>query len=543
MKTEFTIEGNLVDIRERSIYPARLVISNGKIRSIRRLSAAKTRYLLPGFIDAHVHIESSMLVPTEFARAAVLHGTIATVSDPHEIANVLGTEGVWYMIENGRKSPLKFNFGAPSCVPATVFETAGAEVTDTDIAHLLASPEVRYLAEMMNWPGVIFDDPSVQHKLDIAKRAGKPVDGHAPGLTGKDAQKYISKGISTDHECYTIDEARFKLKNDMKVIIREGSAAKNFEALAPLINKYYELMMFCSDDKHPDDLLEGHINLLVKRAVAKGLDVFKVLQMACINPVEHYNLDVGTLRAGDWADVVVVDNLTDFNVLRTYINGDLVAERGRDYIKTEPERIVNNFQIGHKKPSDFALPLTKTDINVIEVLDKQLITRIYEGAITLENGFATPSVSDDILKICVVNRYADAPVATAFIKNFGLKRGAIASSVAHDSHNIIVVGVDDEAICTAVNAIIDHKGGLSATDGEQTKILPLPIAGLMSNESAEIVAGKYTALVEMARDLGSTLTSPFMSLSFMALLVIPSLKLSDKGLFDGEKFEFCPIER
>lgn len=543
MKTDFTIEGNYVDIRERSIYPARLVISNGRIRSIRRLTGTKTRYILPGFIDAHVHIESSMLVPTEFAKVAVLHGTVATVSDPHEIANVLGTEGVWYMIENGRKSPLKFNFGAPSCVPATIFETAGAEVTAEDLAHLLASPEVLYLAEMMNWSGVIFDDPSVQHKLDIAKRAGKPIDGHAPGLMGKQALKYISKGISTDHECYMIDEARFKLKHGMKVIIREGSAAKNFDTLAPLINKYFQQMMFCSDDKHPDDLLEGHINLLVKRAVARGIDVFKVLQMACINPVEHYGLDVGTTQIGDWADLIIVDNLLDFNVLKTYINGDVVAERGRDYIKTEPERIVNNFQIGRKKPSDFALPLTKTDINVIEVLDRQLITKTFEGKISLENGLAIPSVSDDILKIAVVNRYSNVPVATAFIKNFGIKRGAIASSVAHDSHNIIAVGVSDEAICEAVNILIDHKGGLSATDGEHTEVLPLPIAGLMSNESAEIVAEKYTALVNMARDLGSTLTSPFMSLSFMALLVIPSLKLSDKGLFDGEKFVFCPIER
>lgn len=543
MKTDFTIEGNYVDIRQRSIYPARLVISNGRIRTIRRLTGTKTRYILPGFIDAHVHIESSMLVPTEFAKVAVLHGTVATVSDPHEIANVLGTEGVWYMIENGRKSPLKFNFGAPSCVPATIFETAGAEVTSEDIAHLLASPEVLYLAEMMNWPGVIFDDPSVQHKLDIAKRAGKPIDGHAPGLMGKQALKYMSKGISTDHECYMIDEARFKLKHGMKVIIREGSAAKNFDTLAPLINKYFEQMMFCSDDKHPDDLLEGHINLLVKRAVSRGIDVFKVLQMACINPVEHYGLDVGTVQVGDWADLIIVDNLLDFNVLKTYINGDVVAERGRDYIKTEPERIVNNFQIGRKKPSAFALPLSKTEINVIEVLDRQLITKTFEGKISLENGLAIPSVSDDILKIAVVNRYSNVPVATAFIKNFGLKRGAIASSVAHDSHNIIAVGVSDEAICEAVNILIDHKGGLSATDGVHTEVLPLPIAGLMSNESAEIVAEKYTALVNMARDLGSTLTSPFMSLSFMALLVIPSLKLSDKGLFDGEKFVFCPIER
>ena len=542
------IEGNLIDIRQKSIFSARITVENGKIERIEKTDKTHSVFILPGFIDAHVHIESSMLVPSEFAKTAVLHGTVATVSDPHEIANVLGKKGVYYMINNGKKVPFKFNFGAPSCVPATIFETAGDEVTAADIDELLALDDVKYLAEMMNYPGVLFNDPSVLEKLEIAKKHGKPIDGHAPGLMGEQALNYISKGISTDHECYMLQEARFKLQNGMKVLIREGSAAKNFETLAPLIDAFYEKMMFCSDDKHPDDLLIGHINLLVKRALAKGNDLFKVLQMACINPVEHYRLDVGTLQEGDPADFIVIDNILDFNILQTFITGEMVAQRGRSFIYTEPETIVNNFNISSKKPADFILsfsigipPKKNKNINVIEVLDGQLITNKINGQITIRNGKAYPSVKNDILKIAVVNRYQEAPVAIAFIKNFGLKRGAIASSVAHDSHNIIVVGVDDKSICQAVNALINCKGGLSVSDGKNINVLPLPVAGLMSNESCEIVAAKYTKLVHIARDLGSTLTSPYMSLSFMALLVIPSLKLSDKGLFDGEKFEFCAI--
>ncbi len=536
------IVSNLIDIRQKAIYPARISIQNGKIKDIEKVDKAVENYILPGFIDAHVHIESSMLVPTEFAKTAVIHGTIGTVSDPHEIANVLGKLGVYYMIENGKKVPFKFNFGAPSCVPATTFETAGAVLDAADIDELLSLNEVKYLAEMMNWPGVIFDDPSVSSILEVAQKHQKPIDGHAPGLMGEQALKYMSKGISTDHECYMLEEARFKLQNGMKVIIREGSAAKNFNTLEPLIDEFYAKMMFCSDDKHPDDLIIGHINLLVKRALAKGNDIFKVLQMACINPVEHYNLEVGTLQKGDLADFIIIDSIDDFNILKTFINGELVAENGNSFIHTEPAEVVNNFNISHKKPSDFEILLKKKTINVIEVLDGQLITNKIEGKIDIKNGIATPSVLDDILKIVVVNRYFDAPVAVAFIKNFGLKRGAIASSVAHDSHNIIAVGVDDVAICKAVNLLIDNKGGLCAVDDTQQEVLPLPVAGLMSTDSCEVVAEKYTRLVKMSRAMGSTLTSPYMSLSFMALLVIPRLKLSDKGLFDGEKFEFCPVE-
>lgn len=536
------IESNLIDIRHKTIFPAHITVENGKIKLIEKIDKKLQNYILPGFIDAHVHIESSMLVPSEFAKTAVLHGTVATVSDPHEIANVLGKSGVYYMIENSRKVPLKFNFGAPSCVPATTFETAGASITAVDIDELLALDKVKYLAEMMNWPGVIFDDPSVSAILEVAQKHGKPIDGHAPGLMGEQALKYISKGISTDHECYMLEEAQFKLQNGMKVIIREGSAAKNFDTLEPLIAEFYEKMMFCSDDKHPDDLLIGHINLLVKRALAKGNDLFKVLQMACINPVEHYNLDVGTLREGDDADFIMIDSLENFNILKTVINGETVAENGQSFIKTEPEGIVNNFNISIKNSDDFNIILNNNNINVIEVLDGQLITNKILGKVLIENGNTVSNLADDILKIVVVNRYFDAPVAVAFIKNFGLQRGAIASSVAHDSHNIIAVGVDDASICRAVNLLIEHQGGLSAVDGEKEEVLALPIAGLMSPEPCEMVAEKYTRLVNMSRNIGSTLRSPYMSLSFMALLVIPRLKLSDKGLFDGERFEFCPLE-
>jgi adenine deaminase len=536
------ILGQLIDIRIRNIYPAEIEIVGGKIARITPVATAPMRYILAGFVDAHVHIESSMLVPSEFAKMAVVHGTVATVSDPHEIANVLGKEGIYYMLENGRKVPFKFNFGAPSCVPATIFETAGAEVTVEDIDELLARDDVKYLAEMMNYPGVLYNDPSVLAKLEAAKKHGKPIDGHAPGLMGEQALNYISKGITTDHECYKHEEALFKLQNGMKVIIREGSAAKNFNTLAPLIPEWSHLMMFCSDDKHPDDLMIGHINLLVKKALTLGFDLFSVLQMACINPVEHYRLDVGTLREGDAADFIVIDNPNDFNILQTYIDGNLVAENGHSYITTETEKILNNFNIKAKKPSDFEITLENDLVNVIECLDGQLITNKIQGKILLKDGKGTPSVLDDILKIVVINRYFDAPVAIAFIKNFGLKKGAIASSVAHDSHNIIAVGVDDASICAIVNAIIPEKGGLGATDGTHTEVLGLPVAGLMSTESCEIVASKYEHLVKMAKDLGSTLGSPFMSLSFMALLVIPNLKLSDKGLFDGDKFVFCPLE-
>lgn len=542
-KSTMQIKSNYVDIFNQQIYPAIITIENGKIKSIEKIDEVVDIYILPGFVDAHVHIESSMLVPTEFAKKAVIHGTVATVSDPHEIANVLGKEGVYYMIENGKKCPFKFNFGAPSCVPATSFETAGAEVTTVDIDELLSLNEIKYLAEMMNYPGVLFKDAMVMEKIAVAKKHDKPIDGHAPGLTGEKVIQYINAGISTDHECFTFEEAKFKLEHGMKVLIREGSAAKNFEALIDLLHDYPNDIMFCSDDKHPDDLLLGHINLLVKRAIGKGINIFKILQAACVNPVLHYKLEVGLLKENDKADFIIINNLQDFDVVETYIDGNLVAKNGHSFIETKPEKNINNFAINFKIENDFKIKLNSQKINAIEVIDGQLITKTYIGNILLdENGNAISNIEDDILKIAVVNRYNEAPVAVAFIKNFGLKKGALASSVAHDSHNIIVVGVDDESMCKAVNAIIKEKGGLSVTDGTNIKVLPLPVAGLMSTDSCEVVAEKYTTLVKFAKEIGCTLHSPFMSLSFMALLVIPSLKLSDKGLFNGNTFQFCNLE-
>ncbi len=543
----FSITGNLVDIFRERIYPAEINIENGNILSIKESkpneagAQAKLSFILPGFIDSHVHIESSMLVPSEFARLAVVHGTVATVSDPHEIANVCGMEGVEFMIENGKTVPFKFFFGAPSCVPATMFETAGAALYAADVEKLLEREEIKYLSEMMNFPGVLGKDDEVIKKITTARKLGKPVDGHAPGLRGEMAMQYIAAGISTDHECFTKEEALDKLNHGMKVIIREGSAAKNFEALIELLHDYPGQVMFCSDDKHPDSLVEGHINQLCARAIAKGIDIFKVLKAACINPVIHYKLNVGLLREGDPADFIVVNNLEDFEVEKTFINGGLVAVNGKSNINAKKSGLVNNFSCNRKIPSDFETvydianpPLT---IPVIEALDGQLITNRLSFKPKLNNGKMISDTENDILKIVVVNRYKGAPVAWSFIKNTGLKYGAIASSVAHDSHNIVAVGVDDESICEAVNLIIEHKGGVSIYNDTHQLIVPLPVAGLMSNEDGYKIAGQYSLIDKAAKDAGSTLSSPFMTLSFMALLVIPHLKLSDKGLFDGDKFE------
>jgi len=536
------IQGNLVDIPNRRIYAASVEIADGKISQIQEIQPDPSLpFIMPGFIDAHVHVESSMLVPSEFARLAVVHGTVATVSDPHEIANVCGMAGVEYMIENGKLVPFKFFFGAPSCVPATPFETAGGEINAADIEELMSRPEIHYLAEMMNWPGTVNRDPMVMEKIRISQKYGKPIDGHAPGLKGELAEKYVSAGPSTDHECFTHEEALGKIKLGMKIAIREGSAAKNFEALIDLIDEYPGMIMFCSDDKHPDNLAVSHINGLAARAVAKGKDVFKVLQAACLNPIAHYSLPVGKLQEGDPADFILVKDLKDFQVISTYINGRKVAEDGKTLIQRIKNDIINNFNCSIKKPEDFQIKAKGSNVRVIEALDGQLITQEIEGKILIKDGFAESNPADDILKITVVNRYEDAPPAVAFIKNFGLKTGAIASSVGHDSHNIIAVGIDDESICKAVNLIIESKGGVSAVSGDREEILPLPVGGIMSPSDGYEVAAAYTSIDRLAKEMGSKLNSPFMTLSFMALLVIPDLKLSDKGLFDGQRFEFASV--
>ena len=555
------LSANLLNVFDHVIAYAEIEVEDKRIVNVNVLGAEKVGapYIMPGFIDAHVHIESSMLTPAQFARLAVVHGTVATVSDPHEIGNVLGVKGVEYMIEDGKRVPFKFCFGAPSCVPATTFETAGATISVKEVRQLLALKEIGYLAEMMNFPGVLHEDPEVMMKIQWAKAFNKPIDGHAPGLRGEAAKKYIETGISTDHECFTYEEALEKLQLGLDyILIREGSAAKNFEALIPLLADYPTRLMFCSDDKHPDNLAEGHINQLVKRALAKGHKLFDVLRVACLNPALHYRLPVGLLREGDPADFIMVDNLEDFNVLETYINGQKVAERGVSFLPDLRSPMVNQFDCRPCHSVDLAIeaPAEQVRLKVIEALDGQLITNALEFPARIKKGYIVPDVENDILKIVVVNRYRQAPVAVGFIKNFGLKEGAIASSVAHDSHNIIAVGCDDESLAKAINLVIEAKGGVSAIkrkvqgvkwkEGEKSevtvnwKLLSLPIAGLMSDEDGYEVARQYTAIDDFVKKiLKSSLTSPFMTLSFMALLVIPSLKMSDLGIFDGRSFNFA----
>ncbi len=540
----FQISGNIVDIINERIFPGTLIIGSGKIASVAEDTGIKeSQYILPGFIDSHVHIESSMLAPSEFARLASVHGTVAAISDPHEIANVTGMYGVRFMIDNGRQTPFKFYFGAPSCVPATVFETSGAALDTHAVRELLQSDDIKYLSEMMNFPGVLNGSPEVIEKINIAKELGKPVDGHAPGLQGGDLVKYVRTGISTDHECFSLDEAIEKITLGMKILIREGSAARNFETLHPLISMYPEMCMLCSDDKHPDGLAGGHINELVKRALSKGHGLFDTLKAATLNPVRHYNLDTGLLRCGDDADFIVIDNLNEFNIKKTYIKGIKVAENGSPLIDETVKVKPNVFNTSRKTIDDFRIERKKSgNILVIEAIDGELVTNKFITWPNVDDGLIVADIERDILKIAAINRYEDASPALGFVKNFGLKRGAIASSVAHDSHNIIAVGANDKDICTAVNTIIDSKGGIAISVNGKTDLLPLPIAGLMSAADGYETAKKYAEMNLEAKSLGSALESPFMTLSFMALTVIPKIKLSDKGLFDGESFSFIELE-
>ena len=541
----FKVKGNIADIPAKKFFSGIINVENGRISSIEKIAQTVDHdlpYILPGFIDSHVHIESSMLVPSQFARLAVVHGTVATVSDPHEIANVCGMTGVEFMIANGKTVPFKFHFGAPSCVPATNFETAGAVLDSNDVKKLLENDDIHYLSEMMNFPGVLNEDEEVMKKILAAHQLLKPVDGHAPGLRGEEAKKYIAAGITNDHECFTREEALDKLQNGMKIIIREGSAAKNFEALIDLLHEYPNQMMFCCDDKHPDSLVQGHIIQLCARAVGKGIDLFKVLQAACVNPVHHYKMNVGLLQEGNAGDFIVVKDLKTFEVLRTFIDGRLVAENGKSKIESVKTGIINRFDCDPIQREDLYMSRpAKQHVQVIEALDGQLITNKYsqdvDRLIEKDEAELVTNTDIDILKIVVVNRYIHSKVAVAFIKNFGLKSGALASSVAHDSHNIVAVGVNDESIRDAVNMIIEHKGGVSFVSDDTEMILPLPVAGLMSNEDGYKVAEQYSLIDKAVKYAGCTLSAPFMTLSFMALLVIPHLKLSDLGLFDGDKFE------
>ncbi len=537
------VSGRIVDVVNRTEFPGTVEIAGGLIRRIRRDARPRGRGLImPGFVDAHIHIESSLLPPAEFARMAVVHGTVATVSDPHEIANVLGVPGVDYMISDGRRTPFKFNFGAPSCVPATDRETAGARLGPRAVDRLLARPEIRFLSEVMNFPGVLGRDPDVLSKLAAALRRGKPADGHAPGLRGASARAYADAGITTDHECFTLAEAKGKLRAGMKILIREGSAARNFEALAPLLFSNPDRCMFCCDDLHPDLLAKGHLDAHIRRALALGVDRFDALACASVNAVRHYGLPVGLLQEGDPADFVVVDGWRRFRVRRTYLDGRLVAREGRSLLPRRRPLIVNRFRAKPREASDFAVRAEGRTLNAIVALDGQLVTGADRVRARVVGDMAEADTGRDLLKIAVVNRYvAGAQPAVGFVRGFGLRRGAIASSVAHDSHNIVAVGASDAELAEAVNAVIAARGGVSVVGRGRCRILPLPIAGLMAAGAGADVARRYTELDRAAKALGSRLAAPLMTLSFMALLVIPDLKLSDLGLFSGTRWKFQPL--
>lgn len=537
--TQARTSGHIVDVRSRRIFDGTVAIDGGRIADVREHAVpGDAPFILPGFVDSHIHIESSMMPPASFAQLAVRFGTVATVSDPHEIANVLGAAGIEYMLASARQVPLVFHFGCPSCVPATSFETAGAVLDAAVVKELLARDEIGYLSEMMNYPGVLAGDDEVLRKIAAARASGKPVDGHAPGLRGDEARRYIAAGISTDHECFTLEEAQDKLASGMKIIIREGSAARNYEALKSLLATHPAMCMLCSDDKHPDDLLEGHINALVRRAVGDGFELFNVLRAASLNPVEHYKLPLGLLAKGDSADFVVVDSLAGFEVRETWIGGVQVYDRPRVLFDWSPPETPNHFDCGAKRPEDFAVRDEPRYHEAIVAEDRQLITQRERCKPLLVSGKLEADPARDLLKLAVVNRYRDARPAVAFIKNLGLKRGAIASTVAHDSHNIIAAGTSDAMIAKAVNALVAVRGGVCYVDDETERVLPLPIAGLMSELEPEQIAHRYGEIDRLAKAAGSTLSAPFMTLSFMALLVIPKLKLSDLGLFDAERFAF-----
>ncbi|MCF8373344.1 MAG: adenine deaminase [Bacteroidales bacterium] len=538
----YFVEGNIVDVVNRKFIQGKVFVENGKIKKIVPCGTFNTQYILPGLIDAHVHIESSMLVPSEFAKVAVKHGTVATVSDPHEIANVLGVDGVKFMIENSKKVPFKIFWGAPSCVPATNFETSGFTIDSNEIEKLLSSEDIYYLSEVMNYPGVIYQDPEVIGKIEASIRANKPIDGHAPGIIGEQLEKYAKAGITTDHECFTIEEALDKIKNGITIQIREGSAAKNFDSLFELVDEFPDKVMLCSDDLHPDDLLKGHINLLIRKGIDKGLDFFNLLRVSTVNPIKHYNINVGLLQKGDAADFILVDNLDDFNIKETFINGIKVFDGKNSLIGYNEIDSKNNFHCSPISEKDIEVDaMPGQQMNVIEVIDKELITKSKILPIYVHNGKAISNINEDILKIVIINRYKTSRPQVGFIQNFGLKTGALGSCIAHDSHNIIAVGCSDAEIVKVVNAIIENKGGIAICYNNQIESLELEIAGIMTSKDASVVATKYESISKKAKELGSSLTAPLMTLSFMALLVIPNLKIGDKGLFDGEKFSFTDL--
>jgi len=532
------ISGNIVDVVRRKTYYGNIFIEDGRITGIQKIGPPKmVRYILPGLIDSHIHIESSMLSPGSFSKLAVRHGTVACVSDPHEIGNVLGKKGIEYMIEDGKRVPLKFYFGVPSCVPATSFETSGATIGPEEVKELLENEDLKYLSEMMNYPGVILSDKDVVKKIKYAKELNKPIDGHAPGILGEDLIKYVSAGISTDHECSTIEEAEEKIKAGMIIQIRDGSAARNFENLYSLIDKYPDKVMLCSDDLHPDDLYAGHINRLIKDGLSMGLNLYNLIRAATMNPIRHYKLNGCLFREGDPADMIIIDEPANFNVLETWIDGSPVYRGGDILFEYSSPMAINRFKAKTIKPKDLRIKARSEKVRVIEAADGELITRQQIRTIKIIEGEALALPDEDIVKIVVLNRYSLQPPVVGFITGFGINNGAIASSIAHDSHNIIALGTNDKKIVDAINCVVKSAGGIAVHDGQKLDILKLELAGLMSIADPEYVAKAYRDLNDKASRICTKMKAPFMTLAFMALLVIPELKIGDKGLFDVQQFK------
>jgi adenine deaminase len=537
-----SVEGNIIDIHNESIYPARIIIKDGIIVELRKNNKLYTNYLIPGLVDAHVHIESSLLAPSRFAKIAVTHGTIAVVSDPHEIANVCGLNGIKFMMEDGNTVPFYFSFGAPSSVPATIYESNGSTIGYEEINSLFSNYKINYLSEVMNYPGVINGDKEIIDKINLATKLGKKIDGHAPELIGENLSKYASYGIDTDHECSSLNEAIEKINKGFKILIREGSAARNFDSLAPLIDLYPSKVMLCTDDFHPDNLIKSHINQLIKRGLDRGLHLFNLLKAASINPAIHYKLPIGLLRINDPADFVVIDTISSFNILQTWIRGKAVFSDGRVKFKTKRIKAINNFEVEPLNNDQLIVKAKGKKIKVINLNEGELITSQSIEYANIINDIVFPDLTTDILKLVVVNRYQKHSIpAIGFVKNFGLKVGAIAASISHDSHNIIAVGTNDQDLIKAINVLIKNKGGMVVCHGKKHSLLKLKIAGLMSDKHASIVQRQLIELNDLVKEYGCILKAPFMALSFLSLIVIPHLKLSDQGLFDVDSFSFTEL--
>ncbi len=537
------IKGNLVDVVKDKMYPATVYIENGIIAKVEENNESYSTYILPGIIDSHIHIESTLLTPEHYAREAVRHGVIGAVADPHEIANVLGTKGVDFMIENGNRTPFYFWFGAPSCVPSTPLEPAGAKLGPEEIEELLSRKDVHFLAEMMDYPGVIGSEKEVMSKIASANKHGKPIDGHAPMMSSSDVKQYAAAGISTDHECTTVEEAIEKMSLGMKVLIREGSAARNFDALHPIIASHPRQVMFCCDDMPAETLLEDYLPGSIRKAIGYGYNPLDVIRCASMNVAKHYAIPAGMLQEGDSADFIEIDSLSTFNILKTVIKGNVVFDQNEAAPSPldSTVEVINRFDCEKISIEEIQVKATGKRIKVIDCVCGDLLTETHLSTPKTENGYIISNPEEDVLKLVAINRYCPKEISVGFIRGIGIKNGAMATSISHDNHNLVVVGVSDADIVKATNLLIENKGGMVVTSGNKTEVLQLEIAGLMTHRPAKTVAHIQEQIKSLVSEMGSELEDPFLTLSFMSLIVIPKIKLSSKGLFDVTKFEFTSL--